>query len=75
VVTSYAELARRGHVTRARITQIMNLLNLAPDLQEKLLFLPRTKKGRDPVTEQRVRAVAAQTMWEDQRKAWARVLP
>jgi hypothetical protein len=75
VVQNYAELARRGHVTRARITQIMNLLNLAPALQEKLLFLPRILKGRDPVTEQRVRAVAAQTTWEDQRQAWARVLP
>ena len=72
VVKNYAQLARRGHVTRARITQIMNLLNLAPDLQEKLLFLPRTTKVRDPITEQWVRAVAAQTTWEDQRKAWAR---
>jgi len=23
-----------GHVTRARVTQVMNLLNLAPDIQE-----------------------------------------
>jgi hypothetical protein len=75
VVQNYAQLARRGHVTRARITQIMTLLNLAPDLQETLLFLPRTLKGRDPITEQRVRAVAAQATWEDQRKAWARILP
>jgi hypothetical protein len=36
----YAELARLGHVTRARMTQIMKLLDLAPDLQEKILFLP-----------------------------------
>jgi len=35
-------------VTRARITQIMKLLNLAPDIQEEILFLPRTVKGRDP---------------------------
>ncbi len=40
VVTDYAELARLGHVTRARVTQIMNLLHLAPDIQETLLFLP-----------------------------------
>jgi hypothetical protein len=37
---SYAELAALGHVSRARVSQIMNLVNLAPDLQEALLFLP-----------------------------------
>jgi hypothetical protein len=41
-VRDYAELARLGHVTRARVTQIMNLLNLAPDLQESILWLPAT---------------------------------
>ncbi|MDM8004641.1 MAG: hypothetical protein QUV05_00600, partial [Phycisphaerae bacterium] len=41
-VRDYADLARLGYVTRARITQIMNLLNLAPDIQEAILFLPRT---------------------------------
>lgn len=40
-VASQAELARLGHVMRARLTQIMNLLNLAPDIQEKILLLPR----------------------------------
>jgi hypothetical protein len=40
-VRDYADLARLGYVTRARITQIMNLLNLAPDIQESILFLPR----------------------------------
>ncbi len=30
-VKDYADLARLGHVTRARITQIMNLLKLAPE--------------------------------------------
>ena len=36
-VRDYADLARLGYVTRARLTQIMNLLNLAPDLQEQTL--------------------------------------
>ncbi len=40
VVTDYADLARLGLVTRARMTQIMNLLNLSPDIQEEILFLP-----------------------------------
>ena len=40
-VRDYAELARFGQASRARLTQIMSLLHLAPDLQEKILFLPR----------------------------------
>jgi hypothetical protein len=39
VVKNYAELARLGGVSRARITQIMNLLNLPPWKQEEILFL------------------------------------
>ena len=46
VVGDYAELSRLGHVTRARMTQIMNLLHLAPDIQEAILFLPRVESGR-----------------------------
>src|SRR3954447_1990139 len=42
VVEDYADLARRGQVTRARLSQIMDLLLLAPDVQEAVLFLPRT---------------------------------
>ncbi len=50
VVADYAELARLGHVTRARVTQIMNLLHLAPDIQEQvLLFLSAVERGRDPL--------------------------
>jgi len=48
-VASYSELARLGHVTNARISQIMNLLHLTPDIQEAILFLPRTQRGRDPI--------------------------
>src|SRR5947207_15746398 len=47
-VKDYAELARLGQVTRARISQVMALLGLAPDIQEQVLFLPRTVRGRDP---------------------------
>jgi hypothetical protein len=36
-VRDFADLARLGYVTRARITQIMNMLNLAPDIQEEIL--------------------------------------
>ena len=48
-VRDHAELALLGRVSRARISQIMNLLYLAPDLQEQLLFRVRTSRGRDPL--------------------------
>ncbi len=66
----YAELARLGHVTRARVTQIMNLLNLAPDIQEAILFLPAVEGGRDPIKEWQVRPVAAEAVWARQRDLW-----
>lgn len=55
----YAELARLGHVTRARLTQIMKLLNLAPDIQEAILFLPAVVAGDASIRERQVRAVVA----------------
>jgi len=69
-VQDYADLARLGHVTRARITQIMNLLLLAPDIQEEILFLPRTVSGHDPITERNVRTIIAVFDWAKQRRMW-----
>lgn len=72
-VIDYADLARLGHVTRARMTQIMNLTNLAPDIQENLLFLPRTTKGRDPINERDLRPVCCVPDWKKQRQLWQRL--
>ena len=69
-VSDYADLARLGHVSRARITQIMNLLNLAPNIQEELLFLPRVFAGKDTVTEHQVREIAVEVDWWEQRRKW-----
>ena len=66
-VRDYADLARLGYVSRARITQIMNLLNLAPDIQETLLLdLDSTCSG--PITEQGLRRVSRLIIWEEQRR-------
>ena len=70
-VHDYADLARLGQVSRARITQIMNLLLLAPDIQEEILFLPRTVKGCDQISERDLRPIAANPQWNSQRKMWA----
>jgi len=69
-VRDQAELAELGHVTRARITQIMNLLHLAPDIQEAILYLPRVTNGRDPIAERHLRQVVAQPSWREQRRLW-----
>ena len=69
-VTDYAELAQLAHVSRARITQIMNLLHLAPDIQEEILFLPPTDGGRSPIREHMVRLIAAIIDWRKQRRMW-----
>src|SRR5690606_3840904 len=70
-VADQADLARLGHVTRARMTQIMNLLLLAPDIQEAVLDLPRTVRGRDPIAETDLRPIAAEVDWGVQRRMWA----
>lgn len=69
-VRDYAELARLGHVTRARVTQIMNLLNLAPDIQEDLLFMPPVEVGRDPIRELQLRPITLVPDWRKQRQMW-----
>jgi len=72
-VADYAEMARLGHVTRARITQIMNLLLLAPDIQEAILFLPRVERGCDPIHLRRLQPIAATPDWRRQRAMWQEV--
>ena len=69
-VTDQSELARLAHVTQPRMTQIMNLNHLAPDIQGELLFLPRVASGRDPVHERMLRPIAAEPDWGHQRAKW-----
>ncbi|MBN9522964.1 hypothetical protein J0H58_31370, partial [bacterium] len=63
VVRDYATLARLGRVTRARVTQVMNLTLLAPDIQEALLFLPPVAAGREPLALADLQPVAAIRDW------------
>ena len=74
IVADYAELARAGHVTRARITQIMDLNLLAPDIQEAILALPPTDRGRDPIRERHIRRISASSDWKQQRVRWRQFL-
>jgi len=69
-VADQSELARLAHVTQPRMTQIMNLLHLAPDIQEEILHLPPVVEGRDPVTERDLRPITRLMDWEKQRQTW-----
>jgi hypothetical protein len=73
-VASYSALASLGHVTRARISQILNLIHLAPDIQEALLFLPPTVRGRDPILLADLMPIAAAFDWRKQRRLWRRLV-
>jgi hypothetical protein len=74
VVQNYAELARFGRVSRARITQIMNLLSLAPDIQQQILSWSGEPPGGQSVRESWVRALSAEVIWSRQREQWNRCL-
>jgi len=70
-VQNYAELAQLDRVTRARMTQIVKLLQLAPDLQEQLLFLPEVQG----LNERNLRAIVQQLDWSDQRRMFQKFMP
>jgi hypothetical protein len=62
-IKDYAALARLGSVTRGRMTQIMQLLDLAPDIQEQLLFLAEIPG----LNERNLRAIVRHIDWSEQR--------
>jgi hypothetical protein len=70
---SYAAAARLGHVSRARMSQIVALVHLSPDLQEQLLFLQRPVRGRTAPVLRQVLQVAAVLDWDEQRRRWRRL--
>jgi hypothetical protein len=53
-----ADIARREGVTRARVTQVMGMLRLTPEIQEQILSMP-VCKGRALISERRIRTIEA----------------
>lgn len=67
----YAAMARDLGFTRARISQLMDLLLLAPDIQEELLFL-EVPPGKQPLSERALRETVLRSLdWCEQRRLWA----
>jgi hypothetical protein len=69
-IINQSELAYFGQISTTRMTQIMWLDNLAPDIQEEILFLPSTTQGRDSIKEADIRPIAKTLDWHKQRKMW-----
>jgi Recombinase zinc beta ribbon domain len=67
-VRNYRDVAEAGQISRARMSQIMRLSDLAPEIQEELLFLPKTVAGPDRFTEKSLRQIARSIDWDWQRK-------
>ena len=74
VVPDYATVARLGHISRARLTQILNLTLLAPNIQETILFLPPIQRGPDPIKERDLRSIVAEPDWQKQHRMWRQLL-
>jgi hypothetical protein len=71
-IGGYAELARLGHISPARLTQIVVLLHLAPTIQEYVLFLPAADARF--VTELGLRKIAREPRWDRQCALFDRIL-
>ena len=71
-VRDYAELARLGHVSAARVSQIMMLLHLAPAIQEYVLFLSADQTGF--LTEPNLRKIAREPRWDHQHACLERLI-
>ncbi len=69
----YSDLARLSCLCRERVSQIVRLNYLAPDIQIELLYLPPTPTGRYPVSETAVRKIANLLSWQEQRDHWTKL--
>ena len=69
----YADLARLGCLTRERMSQIMELVWLAPDIQREILeFSPRAAT-QFPISELAARRIAVRLDWVEQRELWRKL--
>ncbi|MFC1573480.1 hypothetical protein ACFL6M_07790, partial [Candidatus Eisenbacteria bacterium] len=68
-----AEIARREGITRARVTQVMKMLYLAPEIQRHILSMPDVVR-RPSITERALRPIAQIPVPTDQRHAFRQLL-
>jgi site-specific DNA recombinase len=63
VVSNYAAVAQVAGVSRSRVTQMTSLLNLAPDIQEEILFLSAAEARQLRISEPSLRKLTATLLW------------
>ncbi len=66
-VKDYAEIARLMGLSRARVTQICNLVLLAPEYQQQVLTMPAHERR---VSEAHLRAILSHSTWGQQQTTW-----
>jgi hypothetical protein len=71
-VRNQADISRREGITRARVTQIMGLLRLSPEIREKILALPPSLHCH-PMTERMLRPIGAFAVQNDQMRKFQRI--
>jgi hypothetical protein len=69
----YADLARLGCLTRERMSQMMELVWLAPEIQQEIVEFPPRAATRFPISELAARRIAASLDWVEQRELWRKL--
>ena len=72
-VETYQQIAELDRISQPRMAQIMSLLNLAPDIQEELLFLPEVMQGKAQIHGRLLRRLTREIDWRVQKGMWARI--
>lgn len=70
VVGEHRKLADLARITAPRLTQILNLCNLAPDIQEQILFLDWETARQRAINEKSIRSLSSVLLWSEQRARW-----
>jgi hypothetical protein len=69
----FADLARLTATTRERVSQVMKMIRLAPDIQDEILRLPPVRRPQRAITVPEVTAITDQIVWDDQRSSWLKL--
>ena len=67
----FSDLARLTAITRERVSQVMKMMWLAPDIHDDLLRLPPVRRGDFSIMVPEVTTIADEVLWEDQRILWS----
>jgi len=72
-VASQTEIARREGISRARVTQVMSMLRLGSEIQERILSMPNAIR-RPPFSERVLRPIATMSDSCEQRREFQKLL-